>query len=53
MTGIARFVQNALSHSDSYETEPVPVEGLTDKPRPGYQRVPRLPALAESHAVSA
>jgi transposase-like protein len=25
------------------------VEGLTDKPRPGYHRVPPTPALAEQH----
>jgi transposase len=29
------------------------LEGLADKPRPGYHRVPRPAALAESHAVSA
>ncbi|SRR6266567_1943338 len=29
------------------------VAGLTDKPRPGYHRVPRQPALAEQHDVSA
>jgi transposase len=29
------------------------IEGLVDKPRPGYHRVPRPAALAESHAASA
>jgi len=29
------------------------MEGLADKPRPGYHRMPRPAALAESHAVSA
>src|SRR5713101_7912558 len=29
------------------------VEGLTDKPRPGYHRIPRQPALAGQHDVSA
>jgi transposase len=29
------------------------LEGLTDQPRPGYHRVPRPAALAESPAVSA
>ena len=29
------------------------VEGLADKHGRGYRRVPRLPALAASHAVSA
>jgi transposase len=29
------------------------MEGLADKPRPGYQRVPRPAALAESPRLSA
>jgi Homeodomain-like domain len=29
------------------------VEGLIDKPRPGFHRVPITPVLAEQHTVSA